>query len=73
MVAALRYVDEVVLVPDEANVEAQRWLGQQVRLVVDPGGAASLAAMLYDACVPYPSERIVAVICDANTDPVNAA
>ncbi len=71
--AALRYVDEVVLVPDEAIVEAQRWLWQQVRLVAEPGGAASLAAILCGAYVSDPGERIVAVICGANTDPVNAA
>jgi threonine dehydratase len=43
--AVRRYVDEVVLVPDSAIMEAVAQLVKQEKLVVEPSGAASLAAV----------------------------
>ncbi len=43
--AVRRYVDETVLVPDSAIVEALAQLLKQEKLVVEPSGAASFAAV----------------------------
>lgn len=67
--AARAWVDRVVLVPDEAIREAQRRLWRDAHLVAEPGGAATLAALIVDAYVPTPGERLVVVVCGANTDP----
>lgn len=61
---------ESVLVADRAIVEAQRWLWDRIRLVVEPGGAAATAAVLSGAYRPQPGERLVVVVCGSNTDPV---
>jgi threonine dehydratase len=70
---AKRFVDGVVLVPDDAIVEAQRRLWAECRVLAEPGGAACLAALLTDGFVPGPDERVVAVICGGNTDPASVA
>lgn len=67
--AACAWVDRVVLVSDEAIRQGQRRLWRDVHLVAEPGGAASLAAMIVDAYRPSPGERVVVVVCGANTDP----
>jgi threonine dehydratase len=67
--AARAWVDRVVLVSDDAIREGQRRLWRDVHLVAEPGGAASLAALLVDAYRPSPGERVVVVVCGANTDP----
>lgn len=65
---ARRFVDHVVLVSDAAIVEAQRRLWAECRVVAEPGGAASLAALLSGAYVPRPDERVVVLVCGGNTD-----
>jgi threonine dehydratase len=60
---------ESVLVTDRAIVDAQRWLWDRMRLVVEPGGAAATAAVLSGAYRPEPGERVVVVVCGSNTDP----
>jgi threonine dehydratase len=60
---------ESLLVEDEAIVAAQRWLWDHLRLVVEPGGAAATAAILSGVYRPHRGERVVVVICGANTDP----
>jgi threonine dehydratase len=62
-------VDRVVLVPDDAIREAQEVLWRDVHVVAEPGGAASLAAVLCGAYEPSWDERVVALICGGNTDP----
>ena len=37
--------------------------------MVEPGGAAALAALLAGAYVPDPDERVAVLVCGANTDP----
>jgi threonine dehydratase len=58
-----------VLVDDEAIVAAQRWMWDRLRLVVEPGGAAAAGAVLSGAYRPEAGERVVVVVCGANTDP----
>ncbi len=60
---------ESVLVTDRAIVDAQGWLWDRMRLVVEPGGAAATAAVLSGAYRPEPGERLVVVVCGSNTDP----
>jgi len=70
---AKRFVDEVVLVPDDAIVEAQRRLWAECRVVAEPGGAACLAVLLTGSVATAPDEQVVAVICGGNTDPASVA
>jgi threonine dehydratase len=50
-------------------VSAQRALWDELRLVVEPGGAAALAALRSGAYVPETKERIVVAVCGSNCDP----
>jgi threonine dehydratase len=66
-----RYVDNTVLVSDEAILEAQRQLWTSLRIVAEPGGAAALAALTSRQYVPSPEERVGVLICGGNTAAVN--
>lgn len=63
-----KYVERVVLVPDEAIRDAQRRLWREVRVFAEPGGAAALAALLAKVYVPEPDERVIVLVCGANGD-----
>jgi threonine dehydratase len=65
---ARRYVDEAVTVSDDDIREAQRALWSDLRLVVEPGGAAAYAAVRTGA-VETSSGRTVVVVCGSNCDP----
>ncbi|MEL7207692.1 MAG: threonine/serine dehydratase [Actinomycetota bacterium] len=67
--AAAAWVDRAVTVTDEAIAEAQHALWERLRLVVEPGGAAAVAALRSGSYVPSDGERVVAIVCGANTDP----
>lgn len=70
--AAVRdHVDRVVLVDDDAIVAAQRWFWDELRLIVEPGGAAATAALRTGAYRPSRGERVVALVCGANCDPAS--
>lgn len=62
-----RFVDTVVLVPDEAIVGAQKRLWAECQIVAEPGGATALAALLTGAYQPQDGERIGVLVCGANT------
>jgi threonine dehydratase len=68
-----RFLHRMVTVPDEAIVDAQKRLWHDVHLVAEPGAAAALAALLCGAYDPEPDERVVVVVCGANTDPASVA
>jgi threonine dehydratase len=57
-----------VLVSDAAIRDAQRWLWARLRIVVEPGGATALAALLSGAFVPPEDARVGVVLCGANVD-----
>ena len=63
-----RYVNDVVLVPDEAIVQAQKRLWSDCQIVSEPGGAAALAALISGVYQPHGSERIGVLLCGANAD-----
>jgi threonine dehydratase len=60
----------VVLVPDEAIVEARRRLWDEVKVLAEPGAAAPLAAVIAGAYVPHPDERVGLIVCGGNADPI---
>jgi len=67
---AQRHVAASVLVEDAAIRQAQRLLWERLRVVVEPGGAAALAALLSGRYRPAPGERVGVLLCGANTDVV---
>ncbi|MGZ8755199.1 MAG: threonine/serine dehydratase [Acidimicrobiia bacterium] len=71
--AARQWVTDSLLVSDEAVMEAQRFLWEKCRLVVEPGAATTVAALLCGAYVPEPDETVVALVCGANVDPATVA
>ncbi|MFD0540390.1 threonine/serine dehydratase [Actinomadura luteofluorescens] len=62
-----------VLVTDEAIIEARRFVWEEYRLVVEHGTAAAVAALRCGAYRPSAGERVVVVLCGANTDPSDLA
>jgi threonine dehydratase len=65
---AQRHVARVVLVPDTAIVDAQRTLWSIARIAAEPGGAASLAALLAGRFVPRKGERVGILVSGGNID-----
>lgn len=66
---ALRTGVESVLVSDADIVAARSLLWEEYRVVVEHGAAAGFAALSAGAYVPARGERVVVVLCGANTDP----
>jgi threonine dehydratase len=63
---AQRFIDEVVTVDDDQIVDAVLWLVSNAKIVVEPSGAATVAAALAGA---GPSQRpVVAVVSGGNMD-----
>jgi threonine dehydratase len=64
-------VDEIVTVPEEAVLEAMRWLALEAKLLVEPTGALTLAAVQTGAvAIDGPT---VLVVSGGNVDPALAA
>jgi threonine dehydratase len=61
-----QFVDSVVTVDDRQIIDAVLWLDSAVHIVVEPSGAASVAAALAGAGAPGPT---VAIISGGNIDP----
>jgi threonine dehydratase len=68
---AQRFVDRVVLVPDEAIQAAQAALWKVLRVVAEPGGAAALAALLSGRYHAQSGERVGVLVCGGNTTAVD--
>jgi threonine dehydratase len=68
---AQRYVNQTVLVSDDAIRDAQRRLWRTLRVVAEPGGAAALAALTSGQYVPGPNERVGVLMCGGNTNAVD--
>jgi threonine dehydratase len=69
--ASQRWIDDSVLVTDEAVVEAQRRIWSKARIMVEPGGAAGVAALVSGVYRPRDGEVVVVVLSGANLDPVS--
>ena len=63
-----KLVEDVVLVTDDEIAEGVRWLAARSRLVVEPGGAAAVAALLAGRAHVKPGERVVALVSGGNVD-----
>ena len=63
-----RFVDEVVLVDDDHIRTAMRLLFRSAKLVVEPAGAAALAALMYPLRDRLDGQTVGLVICGANID-----
>ncbi len=59
---------ESVLVSDAAIAEARRAIWEACRMLVEPGGAAALAALRQGVWVPPPGARVGVLLCGANTE-----
>ena len=60
---------ESVLVSDEAILAARDLLWRELRQLVEPAGAAALAALTSGAWRPAPGERVAVLLCGANPAP----
>lgn len=63
---ARRHVERVVLVEDDDIRLTQQRLWDSFRLVVEPGGAAALAAVVAGHYTPSRDEHVVVVLCGGN-------
>ncbi len=70
---AQKFVSRVVLVTDEAIVEAQEALWNRLRVVAEPGGAAAFAALLSRRYEAKRGERVGVLVCGGNTTAVDFA
>jgi threonine dehydratase len=61
-----RYVDEIVTVGDAAMIDAMRWLWAECNQIVEPAGAAVIAALQVGAVDINQHARPVALICGGN-------
>ncbi len=62
------FVDDVVLVSDAQIRAAMRLLFHSAKLVVEPAGAASLAALMYPLRERLDGQRVGVIVCGANID-----
>lgn len=69
--AAREWIDDSVVVDDEAIVETQRWLWRQTRLLVEPAAATPMAALRTGAVTPHAGSRVVVVLSGGNVDPAS--
>jgi threonine dehydratase len=61
------YVSDVLLVEDSAIRQAQHALWRATRLITEPAGAVTTAALITGAYRPAPGERVALVLSGANT------
>lgn len=62
-----------VLVSDDDIVAARAGLWRDLRIASEHGAAAAVAGLTSGAYVPAPGERVVTIVCGANTDPATLA
>lgn len=61
---------QTVLVSDDDVAHAQKLLWQNLRQLVEPAGAAALAAITSGAYKPTPNEKVAILLCGANPAPI---
>ena len=61
-------VDEVVLVTDDQIRDAMRLLFRSAKLVTEPAGAASLAALMYPLRERLDGKTVGIIVCGGNID-----
>ena len=63
-----RYVDDVIVLSDEQIVEAARFILTWSKLLVEPAGAAGVAAVMQNQIPLSPEDVVVAVVSGGNID-----
>ena len=63
-----KYVDELVLVSDDEMIEALCLILERAKLVTEPAGSASFAALLYDKVSIPSGSQVVCVLSGGNID-----
>ncbi len=64
------FVDNSVVVSNEAILSAQKSLWKNMRIATEPGGAAAFAALLSGAYKPKTNERVGILVCGGNSTAV---
>ena len=67
--AARDWINDSVLVEDDAIIEARRWLWDETRIAVEPAAATTLAALRAGSYKPPGGARVVVVLSGGNADP----
>lgn len=65
------YIERLALVDDNAIRAAQLRLWRDLRVVVEPAGAAAMAALTSGIYRPEKGERVAVLVCGSNTDPAH--
>jgi threonine dehydratase len=68
-----RFVDELVLVDDDALRDAMRFLLSTAKLAVEPAGAAATAALLGPLRARLDGKRVGVIVCGGNIAPATFA
>ncbi len=68
---AQRFVEQSLVVTEDAIRRAQRLLWDELRIVAEPGGAVALAGLFDGSYLPVRGERVGIVVCGGNTDPAS--
>jgi threonine dehydratase len=66
-----KFVDNLVTVEDDEIAAAVRWLFEKAKIVVEPSGAATVAAALRENTAYPPT--VIAIVSGGNLDPADAA
>ena len=64
-----RFVDELVLIDDQQLCQAMRLLYDEMKLVVEPAGAAATAALCGPLSESLSGKRVGLIVCGSNIDP----
>jgi threonine dehydratase len=70
---ARRFVDEIVTIPDDAMRRAMGLLFADVKLAVEPAGAAATAALCGPLRERLGGKRVGVIVCGTNIDPATFA
>jgi len=62
------YVDKVVLVSDEEIITALRLILERCKILTEPSGAASFAALLFDKVTIPKNSHVVCILSGGNVD-----
>ncbi|MEL7333067.1 MAG: threonine/serine dehydratase [Cyanobacteria bacterium J06560_2] len=65
---AQQYVAQTVLVAEDAIVEAQRLLWDELRIAAEPAGVVPIAALISGRYQPAIGEKVGVLICGGNVD-----
>jgi threonine dehydratase len=63
----LRYVDDMITVSEEAITRAMKFLWERLKIVVEPTGALTIAALL-EGVIPVQGKRVGVILSGGNVD-----